>query len=102
MCCGSCFVEDMLVVYDAGGETYTDSAGVSWNIVPVLSFVATDMKEARALKGMFESAKQRMPCNLCKVLYDDCGEVVEDPGDLEYRTQAESHELIKRAIKAER
>ena len=100
------YVLDQLVaviaqVYQAGGEIFTDSAGVTWHLVPLVAFTATDTKEARALKGTLESASQRVPCNLCVVTKDRCDQFVH-PDDLEYRCQQDTVETVDLAFQATR
>jgi len=94
-------VDMMIEVYEAGGERFTDSTGTTWHIVPLLCLITTDMVEARALKGLFESTRQNMPCHLCTVLYKDCDEYI-NPEELEYRSGSYARHIVKEALKAKR
>ena len=90
-------VDQFKSLYDYGGETFTDSAGVLWKLVPVVAFTATDTKEARALKGVVEAANQNMPCNTCTVVYADC-DTFTDPDDLNYRLADPTVELVDSTV----
>lgn len=87
--------------YENGYRTFVDSKGVEWKLVPVLCLIATDMKEARSLKSLLESARQRMPCHLCTVLYEHCGDMI-SVDDIEYRCGERSKAEVKSALKAQK
>ena len=86
-------LEGIVEYYDKGGMEWQDSTGVVWNLVPVIAFMATDMKEARAQKGTYQAWKCRMPCNMCTLSFEEIDSTPE-PKDLQYRKQ----EDVKRAL----
>lgn len=69
-----------------------DSDGQVWNFVPVLAFVATDMDEARRIKGTYKNHRVAMPCHICTIKFKDCDKV---PTEVRYRNAAETIELIQ-------
>lgn len=95
----SSFLEEVAESYTEGGLEFKDTAGITWNLVPVLVFMTTDTKEARAQKGVYESYCCRMPCHICKVLFDDC-DVPIAPDDIQYRGGDEATRASSRLAKA--
>jgi hypothetical protein len=88
-----CFVEGLNELYDAGGIEWMDSDGVVWHMVPVMSFVATDMEEAWRIKALYKGTNCNRPCHLCTIRYKDCDKV---PEELHYRKAGKMIRLIKR------
>ena len=61
----SLWVKDLAALYDEGGLTWVDHAGVEYHLVPVLAFTTTDVEAARWLKGLREGWNVAVPCHLC-------------------------------------
>jgi len=89
------FIKEMADLYQAGGRPFVDSEGAEWQIVPVLSFVVADMKEARVMKGVYNTWKCIMPCHMCEITFNECDHILE-PADIAYRGGDEMTEDIKR------
>jgi len=71
-------------LYNEGGIQWQDQSGETWNLVPVMAFVATDMEEAQWMKGVYQGRLAQMPCHLCEVSNALAVEVI--PNDkLRYR-----------------
>jgi len=71
-------------LYNEGGIQWQDQRGETWNLVPVLAFVATDMEEAMWMKGVYSGRESQMPCHLCEARTGLAYEVI--PNDyLRYR-----------------
>ena len=70
------YLEGVVSTYEDGGLRWADSRGLEWHLVPVVALVATDVKEARLQKGLFQSYNCRVPCHLCYVDYDHCDDPV--------------------------
>lgn len=88
-----CYLDDLQELYDEGGLQWMDSSGEVWNFVPVLSFVATDMEEAKNIKGVYKGYEGNEPCHLCNVKFAVTDEI---PDKLVYRNGAKTLWLIKR------
>jgi len=95
------YLEGIVEYYEKGGMQWQDSRGITWNLVPVIAFMTTDMKEARAQKGVYQAWKCRMPCNLCTMSFEEVDSTPE-PGDLVYRKQTETLQALDELHQAER
>jgi len=80
------YLEGIVKYYEQGGMQWGDSQGIVWNLVPVIAFMTTDMKEAKMQKGLYQGWNCRLPCHLCLITYDDCDNTP-SADDLQYRKQ---------------
>jgi len=87
-----CFLDGLNKMYDDGGMQWTDASGTVWRFVPVLSFIATDMEEAKRIKALYKGYQCNRPCHLCNVTFRRCDRV---PAVLEYRKASAMIRLIK-------
>jgi len=95
----STFLSGINDVYDDGGIKWVDSLGQLWHFVPVVAFVATDMDEAKWMKGLYKGFNANMPCHLCEVTFQECGNYIAVE-DIQYRSAKAITKLIKRHAKA--
>jgi len=80
------YLDGILELYEQGGMRWGDSTGVVWHLVPVIAFMATDMKEARMQKGLYNAWNCKMPCNLCLWPFE-AADVPLSPEEMEYWSQ---------------
>jgi hypothetical protein len=95
------YLEGIVEYYEKGGMEWQDSTGIIWNLVPVIAFMTTDMKEARAQKGLYQAWKCRMPCNLCTMSFEEV-DLTPLPEELEYRSQQDVSKALDGLDEAER
>jgi len=94
-----CFLDGLNEMYDAGGIEWMDCSGEVWHLVPVLSFIATDMEEAKRIKALYKGHTANRPCHMCTITFRECDKV---PSNLEYRTADDMIDLIKRFLEEDR
>jgi len=95
------YLEGIVEYYNKGGMEWQDSTGIVRNLVPVIAFLTTDMKEARAQKGLFQAWKCRMPCHMCTVAFEET-DTTFFCEDASYRNQSEIISALESLGKAER
>jgi hypothetical protein len=77
-----CFIDGLNAMYDEGGIEWIDTSGEVWHLVPVLSFISTDLEEAKKIKGLYKGPTANRPCQNCTITYAECDKV---PDELHYR-----------------
>ena len=89
------FLTDVQKLYDEGGLEWSDYKGEVWHFVPVVAFVATDVKEAWTVKGLVQASKCNVPCTLCTLPWKDFDKVL-DSRHLQLRSASQTVALVER------